>query len=105
MKNKIRPEIVPLHFRVIFPKFLYKGKIEFFPPNSKYISIRNNNIPDEFNNNFEFDLELIINKNIFEINATKESLRNEILTFGIILNNQKSNKKKSRQEIQPALKK
>ena len=90
MKNKIRPEIVPLHFRVIFPKFLYKGKIEFFPPNSKYISIRNNNIPDEFNNNFEFDLELIINKNIFEINATKESLRNEILTFGIILNNQKS---------------
>ena len=87
--NEIRPKVFPLHFRVIFPKFPYKGNIEFLTSNNKYISIKNNNIPKEFNSNFTFDLELILSDDIIKISDTKEFLQEKYFTFYINLNGEK----------------
>ena len=87
--NKIRPNIFPLHFRVLFPNFTYKGLVEFKTSKSKYILIKNENIPKEFNNNFAFDLDLIINEEIIKISQTKEFLQENNFNFYLILNGQK----------------
>lgn len=69
-KPHIKPNLIPLHFQVIFPNYSYKGKIDiFFSKYSKYINIKNtNNIPKNFDKNFTFSCDLEIDENIFSYN-------------------------------------
>lgn len=90
IKNIVRPQRLSLYFRVIFPKFNYKGKIGFYPPNSNYIKTKNINIAEEFVGNFNFEVELDINDNIIEFKNNCEYLREKNLIFGIKLNGVKS---------------
>ena len=83
----IRPNIFPLHFQVILPEYFYKGNVEFLTSQSKFISIKNNNVPKHFNNNFIFDLNLIINEDIIQFNSQSKFLNENSLTLTIKLLN------------------
>jgi MoxR-like ATPase len=66
-KSQIRPNLVPLHFQVIFPNYSYKGKIDIsYSKYSKCIKIeKTDNIPKIFDKNFKFNCNLIIDESIF----------------------------------------
>jgi hypothetical protein len=66
--NKIKPNIIPLHFQVILPNYTYKGNVEFSTSASNYFKIKNNTVPKNFKDNFYFDLDLYIDDNIIQIN-------------------------------------
>ena len=78
--NKIsylRPNKIPLYFQVFFPKYSYKGNLTISYTNSKYIKVINSeNIPKNFDNNFTFNFDLIIDENnfIYDMYTNKKDL-------------------------------
>jgi len=84
-KSSIKPNLIPLHFQVIFPNYSYKGKIDiFYSKYSNYIKIKNsNNIPKNFDKPFTFDLDLEIDGDIFKYyeSSYRSELRESLFTI------------------------
>jgi len=65
----LRPNLIPLYFQVFFQYYSYKGKIDVSYITSKYIKIKKpNNISQNFDKHFTFNLELEMDGNIFNYN-------------------------------------
>ena len=87
--TKIKPNHFPLHFQVILPNYSHKGNVEFSTSGSYYVSIKNNNVPKIFEDNFSFDLDLYIDDDIMQINnqSGRKSLNESCFILKLKLNN------------------
>ena len=83
----IRPNKIPLHFRVIFPDYNFEGKVEFSTSKCNFIVIENyQNIPKDFNKNFIFDLDLLLKDNIIIMNNGYKKLKEKNFVLELKLN-------------------